>query len=205
MNCYIFDVDGTLIDSSVVELPALRQVLDEYGYAHTPEKLKKAFGMTGTQGLAYFGVPEAQQAEVMHRWESLSYSNLSQVKIYDGMVDTLRALRERGEKLGIVTSRTRSQFAGGVKPLGLDRYFDAIVCSDDVEHPKPAPDAAAECLRRLGGSAGRAVYIGDSGFDMQCARSAGVKSVLALWGTHEPELEADLRLGHPSEILTLIL
>ena len=144
MNCYIFDVDGTLIDSSVVELPALRQVLDEYGYAHTPEKLKKAFGMTGTQGLAYFGVPEAQQAEVMHRWESISYSNLSQVKIYDGMVDTLRALRDRGEKLGIVTSRTRSQFAGGVKPLGLDRYFDAIVCSDDVEHPKPAPDAAAE-------------------------------------------------------------
>lgn len=54
-----------------------------------------------------------------------------------------------------------------------------------------------------GGSTGRAVYIGDSGFDMQCARSAGVKSVLALWGTHEPELEADLRLGHPGEILTL--
>ena len=51
MNCYIFDVDGTLIDSSGVYLPALQQMLDEYGYAHTPEMLKTAFGMTGRQGL----------------------------------------------------------------------------------------------------------------------------------------------------------
>ena len=41
MNCYIFDVDGTLIDSSGVYLPALRQILEEYGYEHTPEMLKR--------------------------------------------------------------------------------------------------------------------------------------------------------------------
>ena len=204
MNCYIFDVDGTLIDSSGVYLPALQQMLDEYGYAHTPEMLKTAFGMTGRQGLRYFGIPEEQHDEFMHRWESLAYENLLNVKIYDGILDTLHALREGGSKLGIVTSRTRAQFRDGVKPLGLDRYFDTVVCSDEVAHPKPAPDAALECLQRLGCAAGQAVYIGDSGFDMQCARFAGIRSVLALWGCHEPEkIESDLRFAHPAEILNL--
>ena len=204
MNCYIFDVDGTLIDSSGVYLPALKQVLEERGCIHTPEMLKKAFGMTGRQGLAYFGIPEEQQDEVMHRWESLAYSNLLQVKIYDGILDTLRTLREGGNCLGVVTSRTCAQFDGGVKPLGLGEYFDTIVCSDEVAHPKPAPDAVFECLRRLGASPEQALYIGDSAFDMQCAQSAGVKSALALWGCHEPEkLTADMRLSHPSEILGL--
>ena len=204
MNCYIFDVDGTLIDSSGVYLPALRQILEEYGYEHTPEMLKKAFGMTGRQGLAYFGVPEAQQDEVMERWEAMAYANLLHVKIYDGILDTLRALRESGSRLGIVTSRTRAQFEGGVKPLGLAECFDAVVCSDEVAHPKPAPDAARECLRRLSAPAEDTLYIGDSAFDMQCARSAGIRSALALWGCHEPErIEANVRLGHPSEILNL--
>ena len=59
-------------------------------------------------------------------------------------------------------------------------------------------------LRRFGCKPEDAVYIGDSEYDMQCARSAGVKSVLALWGCSEAEkLTSDLRFEHPAEILTL--
>ena len=68
------------------------------------------------------------------------------------------------------------------KPIGFTPWFDEIICADDVEHPKPAPDALLECLHRFGCKPEDAVYIGDSEYDMQCARSAGVKSVLALWG-----------------------
>ena len=204
MNCFIFDVDGTLIDSSGVYLPALAQILEEGGYPYTQEMLKKAFGMTGRQGLAYFGVPEEQRDAVLRRWENMAYANLHNVTIYDGILDMLRALRAAGCKLGVVTSRTRAQFADGVKPLGLQEYFDTIVCSDDVAHPKPAPDEALECLRRLDCVPEQAVYIGDSAFDMDCARSAGIMSVLALWGEHVPEgLSADRCVSHPSELLHL--
>ena len=59
-------------------------------------------------------------------------------------------------------------------------------------------------IRRLGGSAEQAVYIGDSAYDMQCAAAAGVKSGLALWGSETPDaLQADMRLTHPSELLLL--
>ena len=69
MNYYIFDVDGTLIDSAPVYLPALGQALNDHGYTPSPEQIQTAFGMTGWQGLAYCGVPENEFDAVMHSWE----------------------------------------------------------------------------------------------------------------------------------------
>lgn len=205
MNYFIFDVDGTLIDSAPVYLPALGQALNDHGYTPLPEQIQTAFGMTGWQGLAYCGVPENEFDAVMHSWEQEAYRHLERVKVYDGIIDTLRALKEGGNKLGIATSRNRSQYTHGVIPLGLSEFFDAVICSDDVADPKPAPDELFECLKCMGGNTEQAVFIGDSAYDMQCARSAGVKSGLALWGCHSPEkMEADVRLAHPSEILKMI-
>ena len=205
MKYFIFDVDGTLIDSAPVYLPALGQALNDHGYTPLPEQIQTAFGMTGWQGLAYCGVPENEFDAVMHSWEQEAYRHLERVKVYDGIIDTLRALKEGGNKLGIATSRNRSQYTHGVIPLGLSKFFDAVVCSDDVADPKPAPDELFECLKRMGGNTEQAVFIGDSAYDMQCARSAGVKSGLALWGCHSPEkMEADVCLAHPSEILKMI-
>nr|WP_297282644.1 HAD family hydrolase [uncultured Agathobaculum sp.] len=205
MHYIIFDVDGTLIDSAPVYLPALGQALNDHGYTPSPEQIQTAFGMTGWQGLAYCGVPENEFDAVMHSWEQEAYRHLERVKVYDGIVDTLRALKEGGNKLGIATSRNRSQYTHGVKPLGLSEFFDAVVCSDDVADPKPAPDELFECLKRMGGTIEQAIFIGDSAYDMQCAHSAGVKSGLALWGCHDPEkMQADVRLAHPSETLKML-
>lgn len=205
MNCFIFDIDGTLIDSAPVYLPALGKALNEHGYTPSPEQIQTAFGMTGWQGLAYCGVPEEQFDAVMHSWEEEAYRHLERVTVYDGIADTLRALKEGGNKLGIATSRNRSQYTKGVKPLGLSAFFDAVVCSDDVADPKPAPDEVLECLKQMEGNAEQAIFIGDSAYDMQCARAVGVKSGVALWGCHDPEkMEADIRLAHPSEILKLM-
>lgn len=204
MSCFIFDVDGTLIDSAPVYLPALKQVLHDYGYTPTPEQVQTAFGMTGWEGLRLCGVHEDKFDEVMHSWEQEAYRHLEHVLIYDGIVDTLHALRQAGHKLGIVTSRNRSQYENGFVPLGLADLFDTAVCSDEVAAPKPAPDSIYTLLERVGGTAGDAVFLGDSPYDMQCARAAGVKAALALWGCHDQTLEADFRLTHPCQLLDLL-
>ena len=150
MKYFVFDIDGTLIDSSKVDQWAMRTALAEFGY------------------------------------------------------EVIAELRNGGCQCGIVTSRTRLQLEQGIKPIGFTPWFDEIICADDVEHPKPAPDALLEGLRRCGCKPEDAVYIGDSEYDMQCAKSAGGKSVLALWGCSEAEtLTSDLRFEHPAEILTL--
>ena len=140
----------------------------------------------------------------MARWEALAYDRLDEIPMYDGITEVIAELRNGGCQCGIVTSRTRLQLEQGIKPIGFTPWFDEIICADDVEHPKPSPDALLECLRRFGCKPEDAVYIGDSEYDMQCAKSAGVKSVLALWGCVEAEkLTSDLRFEHPAEILTL--
>ncbi|WP_283674549.1 HAD family hydrolase [Butyricicoccus sp. Marseille-Q5471] len=202
MNYFIFDIDGTLIDSAHVDQIAFQQALRAQGQDYTLEELRWSFGMPGRDALRKLGIADIE-GTVTH-WETLAYANLDQIKPYDGVLEVLTTLREQGCKLGVVTSRTRKQLEGGVTPLGLNGYFDEIICADDVAMPKPAPDGLLECLRRLGGTQTEAVYIGDSRYDMQCAAAAGVKSVLALWGCHEPDsLTADLRLETPAEILTL--
>ena len=117
----------------------------------------------------------------------------------------LKALHERGCRCGIVTSRTHDQFDYGFSPLGLDGYFDAVICMEDAPRHKPAPDPLLECLRRMGGTADEAVYIGDSACDMECAAAAGVKSCLALWGIPEGAcIRADIELAVPADALKLI-
>ncbi len=204
MKCFIFDIDGTLIDSSAVDQQALRQMLAEFGYHFTYEQLIFSFGMPGRRALATLGIPSEKIEPMMERWEKLAYDRLDEIPMYDGIPEVVNELRKSGCKCGIVTSRTRLQLEQGIEPIGFTPWFDEIICADDVEHPKPAPDALIECLRRFDCKPEEAVYIGDSEYDMQCAKSAGVKSVLALWGCSEAEkLTSDLRFEHPAEILTL--
>lgn len=204
MSCFIFDIDGTLIDSAPVYLPALKQVLHDYGYTPTPEQIQTAFGMTGWEGLTLCGVAEEKFQQVMNSWEQEAYRHLDRVLIYDGILDTLHALRQAGHKMGIVTSRNRSQYENGFVPLGLSGLFDVAICSDDVAAPKPAPDSIFTLLERVGGTVDDTVFLGDSPYDMQCAHAAGVKSALALWGCHDSSLQADYRLTHPRELLDLL-
>ena len=204
MKCFVFDIDGTLIDSSKVDQQALRQMLAEFGYHFTYEELIFSFGMPGRRALAELGVPPDQIEPMMARWEALAYERLDEIPMYDGIAEVVHTLRDAGCPCGIVTSRTRLQLTQGIEPLGFTPWFNTIVCADEVEHPKPAPDALLECLRRLDCAPEDAVYIGDSAYDMQCARSAGVTSVLALWGcTGAENITSDLRFAHPAEILTL--
>lgn len=199
---FIFDIDGTLIDSAAVDQRAFQAALREMGHDYALEDLRWSFGMPGREALKKLGVADIERT--VSRWEQLAYEHLHEIKPYDGVFEVLTQLRARGGKLGIVTSRTRRQFRDGIAPLGIAPYFDEVVCADDVPRPKPAPDGLTECVARLGGTEQTAVYVGDSLYDMQCAKAAGVESALALWGCHEPDrLSADHRLSHPSEVLAL--
>ncbi len=204
MNCYIFDIDGTMIDTGTIDCQSFQQTLAEYGYHYEIKDLMFALGIPGRKSLRQLNIPEEQIEPIMARWEKLSFDRINEVQIYDGIIHVLKALRAAGKKCGVVTSRTRAQLEQTFIPMGLSPYFDEVVCVDEVEHPKPAPDGLLECIRRLNGTTKDTIYIGDSSYDMQSAAAAGVTSALALWGSHAPdEIQADLRLKHPTEILAL--
>lgn len=205
MKYFIFDVDGTLLNSAEVDQQCLQQMLREFGQEHTLEELRPSFGKPGRQTLADLGFSGEAAERAMDRWEGLSQERIAEVRVFNGVEAMLKALHERGCRCGIVTSRTHYQYGYGFSPLGLDGYFDAVICMEDAPRTKPAPDPLLECLRRMGGTAAEAVYIGDSACDMECAAAAGVKSCLALWGIPEGAcIRADIELAAPADALKLI-
>ena len=205
MKYFIFDVDGTLLNSAEVDQQCLQQMLREFGQEHTLEELRPSFGKPGRQTLADLGFSGEAAERAMDRWEGLTLERIAEVRAINGVEAMLKALHERGCRCGIVTSRTHYQYDYGFSPLGLDGYFDAVICMEDAPRTKPAPDPLLECLRRMGGTADEAVYIGDSACDMECAAAAGVKSCLALWGIPEGAcIRADIELAAPADALKLI-
>ena len=205
MKYFIFDVDGTLLNSAEVDQQCLQQMLREFGQEHTLEEIRPSFGKPGRQTLADLGFSGEAAERAMDRWEGLSQERIAEVRAFNGVEAMLKALHERGCRCGIVTSRTHYQYGYGFSPLGLDGYFDAVICMEDAPRTKPAPDPLLECLRRMGGTAAEAVYIGDSACDMECAAAAGVKSCLALWGIPEGAcIRADIELAAPADALKLI-
>ena len=94
MKYFVFDIDGTLIDSSKVDQWAMRTALAEFGYEFTYEQLIFSFGMPGRRALAKLGIPTEQVEPIMARWEALAYDRLDEIPMYDGIPETIEELQK---------------------------------------------------------------------------------------------------------------
>ena len=208
-STFLFDLDGTLIDS-------VRLILDSYHYTTRKHGLPHRTDAEWLVGLgtplrAQFA-PYADRAERMaeliasYREYNLSHHD-AQVTAYPGVVDAVRALVGRGVQLGLVTSKNRSGAERGLRVIGLDGVFSVIVGSDDVTHAKPHAEPVLKALELIGGAAGSTVYIGDSTHDMESGRAAGVRTAAVLWGPFSRKDLArtapDYWLERPEEMLAI--
>ena len=99
-----------------------------------------------------------------------------------GMDDVLVALKEQGRKLGIVSAKRRRTVELAFARVEVGHLFDVVVGGDDHERQKPEPDLLLLALERLGADPATAAYVGDSPFDMQAAKAAGMHAVGVTWG-----------------------
>lgn len=184
LTTFLFDLDGTLIDSIELILRSYRHTIR----AHQGRQLADDVWMSGlgTPLWVQFRQFTDDPAEIDAMVATYRAYNLAHhdelVRPYDGVVDAVRALARRGKTLALVTSKLRSGAIRGLRVAGLDDAFTVIVGADDVTHPKPHPEPVLTALERLGTGAAEAVFIGDSRHDMACGRAAGVKTAAALWG-----------------------
>jgi len=100
-----------------------------------------------------------------------------------GMQELLLALRAEGVRIGLATAKRRATIEIAFRYLPqLEGLFDTIVSSDDTERHKPDPAPLLLALERLGAEAGDGAYVGDSPFDVEAARAAGLRSIAVTWG-----------------------
>jgi pyrophosphatase PpaX len=206
---YLFDLDGTLIDSIDLIFRAYRHTAERHLSFSPPDSVwREGLGTPLRQQLsAVCEDPELIEAMVVTYREYHFAHHEESIKPYPDVVEVLSALAGRGARLGVVTSKLRSGAERGLKAAGLIDYFHTIVSADEVSRAKPHPEPVLAALSRLEIGAKDAVFIGDSPHDIAAGREAGVITAGVLWGPFGREdltqASADYLLESPVEILTL--
>ena len=206
----VFDLDGTLLDT----LPDLTRVtnmaLEEQGFPqHTMEEILTFVG-NGAERLIRLACPEGSSEEevmaVLGRFKELYVIyGLELTRHYEGMPETLRELKARGMKLGIVSNK----FEAGVEEVEKHFFGDGLFDSAHGESKdiprKPDPKGLLLTIEEMGCEPHEVAYVGDSHTDMEVAHNAGAIAVACTWGYQPLErlLSADpvLLVGTPRDLL----
>lgn len=140
------------------------------------------------------------------KWSHTVVEFSKEISIFEGMEEVLKSLEQSAIKTGIVTSKTKQEIIDEFEPFGLCPYFTQITCADDTDKHKPDSEPMLHYLEKLGAPKEETLYIGDSIYDMKCAKAAGVNFALAFWGAKKTEgyEAADYILRTPKEILEII-
>jgi len=213
MNAFIFDLDGTLIDSLEDLADALNFMLAERGYPRQPLEMLPKFIGDGVHKLVERALPpdaleEANLQDCVAAYQTYYETTWDKkTKPYAGMPETLAELRQRGFKLGVLSNKPHVFTVKCCTRFFPPGTFDAAFGQRSNVPRKPDPAGAFEILRQFGLAAKDSFYVGDSGIDMALAKSAGMPAVGVLWGFRG---EAELRengaqhvICRPEELLAL--
>jgi len=203
----LFDLDGTVIDSGAIILASMRHAAETVvGGEWSDAELMKAVGGPGLE--AQMVALDPDRVDELVRIYRAHNEPLHDTLEYCGNIDVVLAeLLERGHRLGIVTAKRRVTVELAFAKLPLEHLFEVVVGGDETARHKPDPAPLLLALERLGASAEDAVYVGDSPFDMQAARAAGLYAIGVSWGrihTADKLLEADVVIDRPEELLELV-
>ncbi|MDA1073747.1 MAG: phosphoglycolate phosphatase [Proteobacteria bacterium] len=177
---YLFDLDGTLIDTAPDLHQALLSTLDQFGMAPVDESLTRHWIGHGAramieQALKHQSLSADQDMEEMWKWFITAYESHIAVhsKPYPGVVDTLTRLQGRGAQLAVVTNKIEVLSAKILSELKMAAFFEVLIGGDTTAHAKPAATPALEACARLKLSITDVLFVGDSVTDVDCARAAG--------------------------------
>ena len=186
---YLFDVDGTLLDTSEMIYQTFRYLSSKYG----AKELSKA------EVIPLIGLPLSEifrrhyPAELSSNFAAVvaqihAFQNsriVSMVSLFPSVLSGLVALKEQGKKLGVVTSRNPETLGLLLEHFRLKAFFEVIITPADTTSHKPAPEPLLLALDKLSALPQEAVYIGDAEVDLLCAKAAGVTAVLVNWSQND--------------------
>lgn len=180
----IFDLDGTLIDSSEDIAWAVNKMLIEMGFEELPyQTIKDRIGW-GVKMLLQKVLPEEKYnllEEAMAIFMT-HYSNhlLVKTKPYNGAVAILDHFKSK--KLAVATNKPLNLTEKILDGLNISGYFEKVVGGDGVQNKKPAPEAIEIILKDINASPRETVFVGDSKIDIEAGKRAGVVTIGAAYG-----------------------
>ena len=210
-NTYIFDLDGTLLDTLTDLAASCNYALRTHGMPeHSIDDVRRFVG-NGVRKLMERAIPEGEanpdfEATFATFREHYMHHSLDTTKPYPGIMETLAELKARGCRLAVVSNKMMAATVELCKHFFPDT-IEVAIGENEAEGicKKPAPDTVYAALRKLGVSKDDAVYVGDSDVDIQTAANSGLPCISVLWGFRDREFMiqhgAKTFISAPSELL----
>jgi len=205
----IFDLDGTLVDAYPAIIRSFNFTMQKFSYPLQSDAVIRRTVGWGDEHLlkpfvAFKDLRQILSAYRRHHKKSLvKYSRL-----FSGAKKVLRRLKDKGYKLAIASNRP-TQFSWIlIRHLGLEEYFDYVLCADKLKFSKPHPQILRQIMRGLSCLPDETVYVGDMAIDAQAGKRARVKSIIVTTGSSklsEVRREKPYHIiGNITELLTIL-
>ena len=209
ISCFIFDLDGTLIDSLDDLTNAVNYMRKQFG--------SKTVQRTDVQKMIGCGIKELLKNSFIYDGIAISEEELQKALdiygkyyaqhqtdatvLYPGVTETLAALQAKGVLCAVATNKTRGDAQNILLQLGILEYIDCVVGDDGKIPLKPAPELLYEVARQLNLPIEECVMVGDNYTDLGAARAAGIRSVFCRYGlgSKAPE-NADIEIDSIAEL-----
>lgn len=207
----LFDIDGTLIDTFNMYMPALSKVLNQHGYqiAFTPALVNKLYGIAADDTLHYLKITNSDRPIIKREWISEAYQRLEQVQVIKDVPTILQIIAQHSDvNLGIVTSKTRIEYLQHFKnEYPFAKVFKTVITADDTIKHKPNPEPIKLALKQMHANPNESLYIGDQSTDEQAAHAAKVFFAAVQYNQIHSAAnisKADLVLQSPTDLLKFI-
>jgi phosphoglycolate phosphatase len=213
----VCDLDGTLVDSFRDIATSCNLLLAEAGTGPLPDEaimpcIGRGVRMLVEGILHKAGASTCATNAVLTRYREIYAEHITaQTRLYAGVRDALDVLRDRaadGVRLAVLSNKPEQATREILAAFGIDGHFSLIAGGDSFEEMKPSPLPLRRILEKLNVDAEQAAIVGDSVYDIEAGKAAGVRTIAALYGFQPPEtlkaLEPDHTVSAFAEILEIV-
>ena len=196
IKAFLFDLDGTLVNSREGIIETLTNFLHSKGKNIQKEQIRKMFG-TPIEVIFRTIVPNIEEDEVWNYVKEVrevyAKNHLQITETFPEAKDLLKMLLEKGYRLGVASTKLKKFVVEALEHFDLLPFFEEVVSGYEVENHKPAPDILLEITKRMNISPSESVYIGDAPSDIEAGKKAGTMTIAVLTGSHTEEKFRDVQ------------
>ena len=209
LDCVLFDLDGTLVDTAPDLIACLNQALSAHGYAAVNDAVIKPCISLGALAMikqAAADADSAQQEQMLAFMLDCYQSNIAKhSRFFNGIGETLEAIEKLGLKWGVVTNKRERFTLPLMEALNLSARAACVISGDTTANSKPHPEPMLAACKQAAVRPENCVYIGDACHDIAAGKNANMKTLAAVYGYlkegDQPEnWGADALIEHPDQL-----
>ena len=189
VQAFIFDIDGTLVDTAQIHIDSWARAFKESGIDIPADKIRLQLGRRASEIVQslVLGISEDNITHIVERKRTIFREYYPLIKPFPMVKELFALLSKKGMKLALATSTTRYDAEFYVEILSIKGLLGAVITAEDIQNSKPHPEIFLKAAEQLGVEPRESVVVGDSFHDIEAAKSAGMVAIGVLTGGYSAE------------------